>query len=311
VKAHLVAIIACGAVVSLTEQAQSAAFFPNHTVGAVDVVATLQQASRWSSVSGLDDGIQVGVMPGFAEALGAANAGEVALIEGAVAGALAAWSNAALQFDITYDAATVEGTGSGFEIDLFAAPDTHPAFNTNSFFGVAFVDDAFVADRPLTNGQAFDGFAITGADVYICIERVLAFSDFFGLTQEQEIAALQRLLMHELGHALGMGHPNENPTRNFDDDNDPLNVMNVSPLDPFTGVIVSPNTDDNAIMSNDADFAFLFQTFLANDDLAGRDLLYPVVPEPGSLLLAAVGFGGLVLARCYRRGCRAARRRGA
>ena len=41
----------------------------------VDVVATLEQASRWSSISGLADGIQVGVAVGFAASLGVARIG--------------------------------------------------------------------------------------------------------------------------------------------------------------------------------------------------------------------------------------------
>jgi hypothetical protein len=276
--------------------ARAATLFPDHTVfsGGVDVVATLQQASRWSSISGLSDGIQVGVAPNFAENLGATTVSEIALLEGAVSAALAAWQTPQFVFDVTFDAAVIEGTSLGSEIDLFAVDSSHPVFVGNSFFGLAIVADQFVVNRPLTNGAVFDGYAIAGADVYVAIDRLLGFSQTFDLTPQQELDALQRLLMHEFGHGIGMGHPNVFPLRNFDRDTDPFNAMPIDLVDPFGDIIVSTNVDSDAIMSNSASFPALFLTDLRNDDLGGRDLLYPApVPEPATAILsvlAAVAF---------------------
>ena len=277
------------AVLALESTARAAALFPGHAVIGETVAETLQRASRWSSASGLSDGIQVAVMPGFAEAMGAINATEVALIEGVVTSAFEAWANPALQFDITFDGAAVIDSSLGFEFDLFALPESSFVFGPDPPFGSASVFDQFILSRPLTNGQVFDGWAIAGADVYINIDKTAAFADLFSLTEEEKLASLGRLLMHEIGHGLGLHHSNVATLTNYDTDNDPLNAMAIDPLDPFANVISSSFRDTNAIMSNDAEFSSLFQTFLSNDDLGGRDLLYPVVPEPNTMFLACIG----------------------
>ena len=306
-----VAVLAGGLLAVLSMGAPAHAFSLLVPGGGSTVQEIFQGAARWSSISGLSDGIQVGVEPGFAADLGATGS-EVDEVNQAVADAFAAWENSALQFDITFDASgVVEGENLGFEIDVFAVPSTHWAFAGTTYFGVAYVDWFFSSDRPLTNGQSFAGFAISGADIYINIDAVLVLAAFFGFDWSEKLASGQRLFMHELGHALGLGHPNSNNPEgvetNYDTDNDPFNAMTIDPADPFADLIVSADSDDSAIMSNRpcgepfvAPCSVLFFTSLRNDDLGGRDALYPI-PEPSAPLLHAVGLLTVLAVRRWRR----------
>ena len=292
--------------------ASPAAAFSVFSGGVSDPQQALELASRWAVGSGLEGGIQVGVEAGFATDLGAANAGEVALINQAVIDAITGWENAALTFDIALDAAgVVEGPSAGFEIDLFAVPGTHPMFLGTSFFGIANPIVAFDPTRTLTNGQLLPGDVITGADVFINATATAQLAAFFGFTLQEKIDGLVRLIMHEVGHAIGLGHPNTNNPfgneNNYDTDLDPLNAMAIDPNDPFAALILSPNADNGAVMSNRpcgepfvAPCAALFITSPTNDDLGGRDALYPVVPEPGAALLLGASVAALHRSRRRR-----------
>lgn len=249
-----------------------------------------QGAARWSSTSGLSDGIQVGVATGFAQAFGAQTAQEIAAVNQAVAGAIDAWESPVLGFDVTFDAAVQEGEADGFEIDLFAVDSSHPAFFNNIFFGRANVATFSDSNRPLTNGMSFAGDAISGADLFFATDRANTYANYYGFTEQQRLDALKRLVMHEVGHALGLGHPNTNSPYlvevNYDTDTDPLNPIAIDPRDPFADLIQSASADNMAIMSNAACGsgpepcpAFFF-TSLRNDEIGGRDVLYPTVPPP-------------------------------
>lgn len=258
------------------------------------------EAARWSAEdylgTGLHDGIQVGVEPGFALALGAAP-GEVAETRAAVVAAFRAWENPALRFDITFDADLSSGA---YEI-LLQTYDGPTGFDQR--FGQASWATTYVQNRLLTNGTRLDGWLITGATIDINAPNVQYFRSLFAHLTDQQLAdALQRLIMHEAGHTIGLGHPTVDP-RNYDTDTDPYNPMVIDPLYPGRDLIESTNTDADAIMSGLAygsSFEALFETALHYDDAGGRDFLYPAVPEPDALLLLAAG----ALAVAWRGRCR-------
>ena len=261
----------------------------------VDVGTTLENAARWSTIPvagiGVADGLQVAVEPGFAEAFGAVGAAQVAAWEQGVSDAFGMWESPVLDFDITFDGAAVLGQGVGFEIDVFALPASDPLLQ--GFDGFTAFTPSFQTTVGLTNGDTIsNGWAILGADIYLGIENVLA----FGINA---IPYLVRLLGHEIGHAIGLDHPNEFPFANFDQDNDPTNPMPIDPLDPTAGLAISPFIDPDAIMSSPFSFASLFADTLAPDDVAGRDVLYPlaVLPEPGAALLALAAASATALRR--------------
>lgn len=289
------------ALISLFSSSHASAFsiFTN-TVGST-VQETLASAARWSSLSGLDDGIQVGIQSDFAVALNLAP-GQPSLVENRVRDAFEAWENSALHFDLTNSTDVAEGTSAGFEIDLFAVRNSHAVFASNDFFGFADVDsNAFSNSRPLTNGQITPGYSITGVDIYLNIDN---FAFLAPLGQATQLDVMTRVLIHEIGHGIGLGHPNgDNPfgaQPNYDTDTDPLNEMPIDPGDPFAMLAASNFRDPQAIMSNTpcgipatAFCAASAFTSLQYDDIGGRDTLYPVIPEPSTAVL--VSFGLIVL----------------
>lgn len=272
--------------------------------GVVDVAATLAAASRWSATPGgaapgLQGGIQVSIAPGFVEGLAPASE-RVPELRAAVEAAFRAWETPDLRFDLGWDVEGSEGARVGSELDLFLVDSSYGPFPGTSFTGVTFYSTEQRADRMLTNGALLPGRTIVGADIFIASDRfeeLLGFMIGVGLATEADRAArLTNLVMHELGHALGLDHPNEYAHANFDDDGDPMTRVVVDPLAPFAGLVVSPNLDRDTVMRGGfpPGQRALFFDALRPDDLSGRDVLYPsLVPEPGSGLLVAAGLAGL------------------
>lgn len=289
-----------------------------------DVRVAIETATRWSAEpdplgyhAGLRNGLRVAVAADFAESLGATSEEDRATVARVIREAFRAWQTPELRFDVEFSRVPVEGIANpeeGYDIDLFAVRDSHPAFGGQTFFGIAYVQWLGPTERLLTNGNRSSGLSTLRSDIFINIDTVGALTELFQPSQRSQ--ALQRLLMHEIGHTLGFGHPNAFTEFNthFDTDQDPENAMRLDPLDPAAGLQFSAIRSSDAIMSNAREVRrFLFFTELQNDDRGGRDALYPSVTRcPGDcdgngevnvaevLTSVSVALGEIEIAACFR-----------
>ena len=268
----------------------------------VDLERSLREAPRWDAAPGarstLADGIQVGVASGFAETMAADTGLDPALLERGIVDAFAAWSTPELFFDITFD--STPGTN---EIDLFATDSRiDPLFQGNGFSGLAFTYRSNPAPRTLTSGSAGIGRVITRGEVFLAFDRLWQSFELWKLAgllfEEDRFDRYVNLLIHEIGHTLGFGHPNENPDLNIDDDGDPFTVFEPDdPLNPWVGLSLSDNVDPDAIMRGGIPIVNFREAFTATelyaDDRSGLNLLYPSVPEPPLAWLLGLALLGI------------------
>lgn len=253
------------------------------------VAADLDWAARWSAEpdpfgfgTGFHDGLQVAVAPDFADRLEITEPEEVDLLHETIRRAFAAWQTPELRFDVDFSRTPVEGIDrgsddAGWEIDVFAVDETHPVFADESYFGYTRLRHRFAEQRLLTNGRRTDGRVIVAVDIFVNVDLLLPIARILPLPQQA--AALQRLLMHEIGHGLGFGHPNTFNTFNFhyDTDENPLNPMVLDAEDPASSLLYTEERNPRAIMSNDRSQIgpHLFFTELQYDDRGARDAIYP------------------------------------
>lgn len=81
--------------------------------------------------------------------------------------------------------------------------------------------------------------------------------------------------------------------RNYDTDDYPTNVIPIDCEDPTKGLRVSRNIDPNAVMNNPVKRG-LVKLGLTNDDIGGRNFLYPICPSAASAQRDGVGVGLLL-----------------
>lgn len=190
-------------------------------------------------------------------------------------GAFAVWQdgNPVLGFaDTTGRILAQTPPGTGAEIDVFAlTPDEFPGLGNAS--GRTVLD--YGPRRPFsTNGSWAGGRTIYTADIVIAYSREACF--YMEFTKPADgCVHFPSLLLHEVGHALGLNHPDEHPHVNVDRDNNPRNSVSFDCDDVARGLGLGRPFDHFAVMVSDGPTRWPRVT-LAPDDVAGRNFLYPL-----------------------------------
>ena len=270
-----------------------------------DAIEDLRRAPRWTVnngalVAGKGRGLGGGLeysLDGSLCSLNVIDADSCDSLHNAIAEAFEAWAadHAVLRFDDVTDHVSARAPFQrrgrllqGAEIDLFAASALDfPSFRKADLHAHTIFYTRAVSGIRMTNGR-FNwkaGHVIESVDIRFNRERCFFIDPAFS---KPDCVSFPAVLLHEIGHALGIGHPEDAPERNlmFVEDQDRNNRS-----DCF-------NIEDNLQQTPDLaiDAIMIRQTVAAGnkehkalhtDDLAARDALYPVCEADGSGQLEA------------------------
>lgn len=180
--------------------------------------------------------------------------------------------------------------GFGAEIDFFALSPTE--FPRVRGLG-AWTSFWYLFAEPVgTNGQVLPGNTLTSADI---IFNANACYHLDPALEGRGCNHFESLVLHEVGHALALDHPNEFPQRNWDSDDEPTNEIPTDCHDPTQGLKLSRRIDPKAVMNSSRGSAEPVHAALTNDDLGGRNFLYPICSTSSTQASAAIPLGWLAL----------------
>jgi hypothetical protein len=201
-------------------------------------------------------------------------------------------------FGTVVDNTVVGGVRQGAEIDIFAFNFGDAGTRGDTFFNWSGGNVTLTSGTP--NYPSGPGGPINGADIRINSNPGAAYT----------IDVFRLLLSHEIGHALGLADVdvNSGPNGTYIDDNynggtavatltnsfaNQVNALNpaASPFALFT--VPQANfglAGVNIHMeSNGLGGQFGNLSPMVNDDYAGRQFLYPLIPEPTTISVLGVG----------------------
>ncbi|MEM7660966.1 MAG: DUF4189 domain-containing protein [Pseudomonadota bacterium] len=165
---------------------------------------------------------------------------------------------------------------AGAEIDFFAtSPRGFQAFSKPSINGYTVFYDEEHPSLVLTNGQIAPGpiGTITGADVHFNRSSCYYLDPSQGQTN---CVHFPSLVLHEISHVLGIGHPEDRVGFNLDTDDQPGNEINIDCRAPLKGLKASANYDGASVAhGQDVHRPGRWLRGLSWDDVAARDALYP------------------------------------
>ena len=260
--------------------------------GGVDSRDHLERAPRWglstgsvlnTGERGLGGGLEYSVDASVCE-MRFIDGADCAAIRATIDAALIEWASGhpALVFTNVSDriapafplSATSE-TGQGAEIDFFGVTGAYfPPFLNPNTTGYTIFYESDPRAMVLTNGQISQTVgAIQSADVRFNAGRCFYLDTAQG---RPECLHFPSVVLHEIGHALGIGHPDENTRFNLDIDDDPSNEMRINCRRPAQGLRTSAAYEGAAVLvGRDVQGPGRWRRGLTWDDVAARDALYP------------------------------------
>jgi hypothetical protein len=259
----------------------------------------VMRAARWdagesslvgSNVRGLGGGLEYAVDDSVCTALRFVDRPSCDAIKAAIAEAGRRWSdgNPHIRFtDVTGLAPPVRQgqtpgyIGVGAEVDFFAdGPQTFLPFLDNAIAAMTtYYYDRETLPRMTTGATAEAGLGqLVGADIRLNDARCYYLDP---AAAAPGCAHFSSVVLHELGHVIGVDHPDEAPERNL--------ALTRGPDPCVTQAVATAPLPDRAVLWMQVVGARGWVEGLSADDLAGRDALYPpcAVTPPMQPTLAA------------------------
>ncbi|MEL6662800.1 MAG: DUF4189 domain-containing protein [Pseudomonadota bacterium] len=260
--------------------------------GAPNAIDHLELAPRWADGEGslletgersLGGGLEYSIDTSVCDMnfIDGASCGQV---RAAIADALEEWSSGhpTLRFrDITserppaFPLAAFGRPDQGAEIDFFGSDAAEfPPFRAALLTGYTIFYERPGSPYRLTNGnQSRSTSRIESADVRFNAMRCYYIDT---AAARETCVHFPSLVLHEVGHALGIGHPEDRIAMNLDSDDDPSNEMVIDCQAPSRGLKTSIRYDGASIaLGRDVQGLGRWQRGLTWDDVAARDALYP------------------------------------